>query len=312
MDIKQLTYFCSVYELKNLSHAADASNVAQSAISHHISNLESELGQSLFIRKPRGMEPTAAGVQLYAHAVKIIQATKQAERDMMQATKEVAGEFAIGLPFSVMKGIGLVLMESIIRDFPKIRLTIVEGLSGITHSNLLSAEVDLALFYNPQIDRHIALEPVLEEEVLCVGKVSVIGPANQPITFDELAKLPILLLRHGASSRALIDRPGLLSKLMVNAPLQLNSISGITNGMLAGLGCTIAPKIFVNEQLKSGELHCRPVVKPKLSRLLQIGHRSDYPSSPLFETVKKLILDLIYTNVENGVWEANFLHRRKY
>ncbi len=311
MDIRQLTYFSAVYDLKNLSHAAGRFNVAQSAISHHISKLEAELGVLLFARKPRGMEPTEAGIRLYSHANKILQATKAAERDMMRESEEIAGEFAIGLTYSVMKGIGLELMQTIIRDYPKIRLTIVESLSGTTHHSLLSSEVDLALFYNPQIDRRIAMQTVLEEEVLCVGTTSVIGKTREPIAFEELAKLPILLLRHGASSRALIDRPGLLNKLMVNAPLQLNSISGITNGMLAGLGCTIAPKIFVNEQLQAGTLHCRPVSKPELSRQLFIGNRRNYPSNPLFETVKKLILDLIFVNVENGIWEADYLYKRK-
>lgn len=307
MDIKQLTYFSAVYDLKNLSHAASRYNVAQSAISHHISKLEAQLGVSLFTRKPRGMEPTTAGIRLYSHAKKILQATKAAERDMMQESEEVAGEIAIGLPFSVMKCIGLALMEATIRDYPKVRLTIIESLSGTTHSSLLSSEVDLALFYNPQIDRRVAMDTVLEEEVLCVGKTSVIGTTSEPMTFEALAKLPILLLRQGASSRALIDRPGLLNKLIVNAPLQLNSISGITNGMLAGLGCTIAPKVFVYEQLQAGTLHCRPVIEPKLSRRLHIGNRNDYPSNPLFETIKKLVLGLIHEKVRDGIWEAKLL-----
>lgn len=309
MDIKQLTYFSAVFDLKNLSHAASHCNVAQSAISHHISNLEAEFGVLLFTRKPRGMEPTTAGIRLYTHAQKILQTIKSAENDMIRESEEITGEIAVGLPFSVMKGIGLSLMEAIIRDYPKVRLTIIESLSGTTHSNLLSSEVDLALFYNPQTDPRVAMEVVLEEQVLCVGKTSIIGKSHDPMTFAELAKLPVLLLRQGASSRALIDRPSLLSKLVVNAPLQLNSISGITNGMLAGLGCTIAPKIFVNEQLQAGTLHCRTVISPKLSRRLHIGNRSDYPSNPLFDTVKKLILGLICEKVKAGVWEAKLLHK---
>jgi LysR family nitrogen assimilation transcriptional regulator len=304
MDIKQLTYFSAVFEFKNLSHAASRHNVAQSAISHHISNLEAELGVSLFIRKSRGMEPTAAGNRLYSHAKKILLSVKSAKQDVMRESKEIAGEIAIGLPFSVMKGIGLLLMETILRDFPKVRLTIVEGLSEITHSNLISSEVDFAFFYNPQKDMHITMELVLEEEVMCVGKPSIIGDSDQPITFDQLATLPVLLLRHGASSRALIDRPGLLSKLEANASLQLNSISGITNGMLAGMGCTIAPKIFVKEQLSAGLLHARRVMEPELSRRLYIGYRRDYPSNRLFEAIKQMTVGLIESNVRNNEWEA--------
>ena len=65
MDSRQLRYFIAVYEQRNLSRAADQVNVAQSALSHHISNLEAEFATPLFERKSRGMEPTAAGERLY-------------------------------------------------------------------------------------------------------------------------------------------------------------------------------------------------------------------------------------------------------
>ena len=310
MDIKQLTYFSAVMEHHNLSHAASQHNVAQSAVSHHISNLEKQLGVSLFVRKSRGMEPTAAGHRLYHHAKQILLSIKSAERDMMRETEEVVGKIAIGIPYSVMKGIGLQFLEAILQDYPKVQLTIVEGLSGKTHTSLLSAEVDLALFYNPQKDVRITMETVLEEELYCVGKPSIIGNTDAPITFEELTALPVILLRQGASTRAIIDKPGLLSQLEVNAPLQLNSVSGITNGVLAGLGCTLAPKIFVNEQLRSGALQARAVIKPELSRRLHIGYRRDYPFNALFEAIKQLILDLIKVQVLENEWEAKFLHQK--
>ncbi len=304
MDIRQLTYFIAVFEHGNLSHAASHLAVAQSAVSHHITNLEANLGTRLFERKPRGMEATAAGHRLYAHARAILKAIRAAEHDMLRDAKDIAGEFAVGLPFSVMKGIGVPLMETILRDFPKVRLSVVEGLSGSTHAALMSSEVDLALFYNPHKDRHVTVEPVLEETILCVGRTDVIGESDAPITFEELARLPVLLLRQGASSRALIDRPGLLSRLEANAPLQLNSISGITNGMLAGLGCTIAPQVFVHEQLQAGTLHARPITEPELSRRLYLGHRRDHVPNRLFEGIKQLLLGLIKKEVELGNWHA--------
>lgn len=309
MDIKQLTYFASVFEHANLSHAADHLAVAQSALSHHIGNLEAELGTPLFVRKPRGMKPTAAGHRLYVHARHILASVQTAKQDMLHETTKIAGEFAVGLPYTVMKGIGVALMKSILNEYPEVRLSIVEGFSGNTHASLIASEVDLALFYNPRKDHRITMELILEEEVLCVGHRSVISDSDAPITFEDLTRLPVLLLRQGASSRALIDRPGLLTRLKANAPLQLNSISGITNGMLAGLGCTMAPKVFAREQLRAGSLHARRIINPNLSRLLYLGHRQEYPSTRLFEAIKGLILDLIRQEVRSNNWEAEFRYK---
>ncbi|GLQ06916.1 LysR family transcriptional regulator [Sneathiella chinensis] len=304
MDTRQLRYYAAIFEHRNLSRAASECNVAQSAISHHLSNLETELGVQLFIRKPRGMEPTAAGIKLYEHAKLILRAIGAAEQDMKQLSDEVSGDFAIGLPYSVMQTIALPLMKTVMEDFPKVRLSIVESLSGTNFSNLLASDVDLAFFYNPQKDDRISMVPILEEQVLCVGKRDIVGDTDEPLTFDQLTTLPVLLLRQGVYSRALVDRPALLTKLEAKAPLHLNSVAGIITGLTAGLGCTIAPKVFVGQQLRDGILHARPVIKPSLSRTLYMGHLRERPSTRLQETMVGLLRTLIANEVRKGTWEA--------
>lgn len=304
MDIRQLRYYSAIFEHKNLSHAATACNVAQSAISHHLANLETDLGVTLFTRKPRGMEPTAAGIKLYEHAGKILKAVTSAEQDLRQSSEIVAGDIALGIPFSAMKAVGLPLMQAVLKDYPRVRLSIVEGLSTHTFSDLLSSDVDISLFYNPQKDDRVTMQPVLEEDLMCVGKVSIIGSSDTPITFDEVSTLPTLLLRQGASTRAVIDRPGLLSKLEARVPLHLNSVNGIITGLLAGLACTLAPRVFVSEHLETGDLHARPIILPSLTRKLFIGQLKDRPPTHLTEAMIKLLQDLIAKEVHKGNWDA--------
>ncbi|OUR77267.1 transcriptional regulator [Alphaproteobacteria bacterium 46_93_T64] len=304
MDIRQLKYYSAIFEHKNLSHAAIACSVAQSAISHHLSNLENELGVQLFTRKPRGMEPTAAGIKLYEHARLILKAVKLAEQDIRQESEIVGGDIAIGIPFSVMNTIGLPLMQSVLKDFPDVKLSIVESLSASTFTNLLSSDVDISLFYNPQKDDRVTMRPVLEEDLMCVGKASIIGTSDDPITYDELSLLPTLLLREGVSTRAVIDRPGLLSKLEAGIPLQLNSVNGMVTGLLAGLACTLAPRVFVAQHLESGALHSRPIISPALTRKLYIGQLKDRPATRLAEAMVQLLLDLIAIEVQQNNWEA--------
>ena len=307
MDIRQLTYYAAIFEHRNLSRAASHCNVAQSAISHHLANLENELGVTLFLRKPRGMEPTAAGIKLYDHAKLILRAVQSAEQDIRQESEVIAGDIAIGLPYSVMKAIGLPLMQAVLKDYPDVRLSVVESLSGGTFSSLLSSDVDISLFYNPQKDERITMQQVLAEEVFCVGKPEIIGSSSDQMTFEELINLPVLLLRQGVSARAVIDRPGLLNKLEARVPLQLNSVNGIMTGLLAGLGCTLAPHVFVSEHLNARTLHARPIVGPTLSRRLYIGHRKDQPSTRLSEAMTSLLLNLIRREVTDNRWQAEIV-----
>ena len=120
-------------------------------------------------------------------------------------------EIAIGIVYSVIHAIGARLIERVLHDYPKVRLVLVEGLSGAVLSNLLSSEVELATIYNPPVDQTTIREPLLEEGVYCLGRASVIGRTTEPITFEELTKLPMILLGPGGMSRSLIDHPALLS-----------------------------------------------------------------------------------------------------
>jgi LysR family nitrogen assimilation transcriptional regulator len=307
MDSRQLRYFIAVYEQRNLSRAADQASVAQSALSHHISNLEAEFATPLFERKPRGMEPTAAGERLYEHARIILRAMAAAEREIREGSRTVAGEISIGMANSGVKAIGVPLMRAVLAEYPKLKLSLTESLSGATLMHLMASEVDLALVYNPPSEKDLIAEPVLEERMFCVGTAKLIGKKRASITFEELTRLPLMTLLHGLSSRALLDDPVLLKRLESNAILHLNSITGMTGALLAGLGCAVATKLFAQEHLATGRLVAREVVEPKLTRTLYLCRLRNRTMTYAMEEMRRLMLALIADQVGQGAWEATLL-----
>ncbi len=61
MDIRTSRYFAAIAQHASIRDAADALNVAQSALSRQILKLEQDFGMALFERHPRGVALTAAG-----------------------------------------------------------------------------------------------------------------------------------------------------------------------------------------------------------------------------------------------------------
>ncbi|MCK1708107.1 MULTISPECIES: LysR family transcriptional regulator [unclassified Bradyrhizobium] len=72
MDIRELRYFAAVYVARNLTAAARACFVSQPSISTAITNLEAELGTTLFIRHKKGVAPTASAEQFHVLVRRII------------------------------------------------------------------------------------------------------------------------------------------------------------------------------------------------------------------------------------------------
>jgi LysR family nitrogen assimilation transcriptional regulator len=310
MDSRQLRYFAAIYEHGTLASAAEHCRVAVSALSHHLSNLEAELSTALFVRKPRGMQATAAGERLYVHAKSILKAMSAAEKDIRQAGEEIAGDVSVGMAYSAVKAIGVALAKRITADFPKVRLSLSESLSGSTLLHLMASEVDIALVYNPPADPRLKTYPVLEESMILVGTREIIGDSNEPIGFAELLDMPMILLRQGVSARALVNDVALLKKLEARAKLQMNSVQAIGGSLAAGLGCAIGTKLFMYEHLESGLIHFRPIIEPELSRTLYLCEMADRPATYALETVRAVMLELVSEAVINGRWEAKLLSAR--
>lgn len=304
MDSRQLRYFAAVYEAQSVSRAAETINIAASALSHHLTNLEAELATSLFVRKPRGMQPTAAGERLYEHARGILRAINAAQEDIRDESREVSGEVSVGMSYSAVKAIGVDLMKAVLTDYPKLKLSISESLSGSTLVHLMSSEVDLAVVYNPPNDPKLRNQPILEEEMLCIGKPEIIGDTDDPITFEEMLDLPLILLRQGLSARALLDDASLLKRLESRARLQLNSVQAISGCLSEGLGCIVGTNLFMREPLKAGTLHARPIIEPRLTRTLYICEQTDRPPTFAQEAVRRLIMRHIYQAITDELWEA--------
>src|SRR5882672_7902158 len=72
MDIRELRYFSAVFAERNLTAAARRCFISQPSISAAITNLEAELGTTLFIRHKKGVAPTRSAEQFHSVARRII------------------------------------------------------------------------------------------------------------------------------------------------------------------------------------------------------------------------------------------------
>src|SRR2546421_2802397 len=97
MDTKQLAAFCAVVERSSFSQAADQLGVTQPAVSLQIRSLEQRVGQRLFDRSGRRVEPTEAGLRLYRGAQRLLALEEQLVGDVAGAGEgEVTGRLEIG------------------------------------------------------------------------------------------------------------------------------------------------------------------------------------------------------------------------
>ena len=81
-DLRQLRYFVAISEAGSLSKAAVELSVAQSALSHHMGQMEGRLGVALLARSSKGVRLTENGRRFLDHARAILAAVDAATNDV--------------------------------------------------------------------------------------------------------------------------------------------------------------------------------------------------------------------------------------
>lgn len=307
LSLKQLRYFVAIVDAGALSRAAETLSIAQSALSHHVAEMEATLGVTLLDRGARGVSVTAAGRRLHEHAGAILAALEKAELDVRTVAGMTAGPIAIGLCHTAVEVVSLPIMQETRRLWPDIQLTVVEGLSGALIDRVIAGELDFAVAYNPPPDRRLNAVPVLEEHLYLVGLPSIIGAEPGPVPFMKMPSGQILGMNRFHSSRSILDSQPLRDVVSPSIFLELDSLNAMRKALVAGLGCTILAKATVGDLVADGIIHARLIVEPEITRQLTIVSLADRPETRASVEIAAILKSTLTRAVAEGSWPARLV-----
>jgi LysR family transcriptional regulator, nitrogen assimilation regulatory protein len=244
MDLRQLRYFVAVAERGGFAAAASSLNVAQSALSRHVKELEHELGGALLERGARGVSATESGKVLMARGRWLLGLIDDIKAEVRTENREPSGTVRLGAPSSLGDIFYAPLARSIATRFPRVRLELSEGLTETMCDRLLRAELDLAIVTMPQPNDH------LDFETLVIEQVFVIGPPGDPLLmrgkltrkeFDNLPAAVVPLSRNPFPSN-------------VPFSLRVDSSTPMKRIVASGLGYGLLPFSGIHQEVADGML----------------------------------------------------------
>lgn len=304
MDLRALRYFVSVAQLGGFTRAAQALNIAQPALSRHIRQLEQDLGVTLLIRRPRGVELTEAGARLLDRAESAFQSLRETAASFRAEPLAEAGRISLGVP----PAMGVILMPEFSRRFrtvlPSAALHIREGVGHWLMDWVLEEKVDLALVHNPPRLPNLTVDPLVSERM-----VLVLPPANietdwtqpqQEVGLAQIMALPLILPTHPHTNRLLLESSLARSSQSVRPIMEVDSVS-ITKALVAtGLGATILTHAAVYPDIMAGRLRALPIGHPPLISQLSLIHLKEHHAASLLGKTKKLLREMVSSFVREG------------
>lgn len=256
MSVKLELYkvFKEVAEAGNITAAAQALFISQSAVSQSIKQLEAELHTRLFARNSRGVTLTAEGKMLYEYVRSAIGLLETGEAKLSQAHELQLGHLTIGASDTVASQFLLPYLDSFHRQYPAIRIQIVSGRSHKILGLLQSGKVDIAFASTPQEAASLETHPCFSTHQIFVAAADYDCDFEHEYTLEEIAAFPLILLDRKASSRLYLEKFFLHNGLHLDPEIELGARSLLVD--LAGIGFGVAgvTKEFVTRELERGEL----------------------------------------------------------
>ncbi len=311
LGLRQIRYFIAIADAGVLSRAAETLNIAQSALSHHVAALETDLGVKLLERRPRGVALTAAGRRLYEHGSAVLAILGKAEEDVRTFNEAATGPVSLGLSHTAIAMVALDIMKTARTNSPGVHLTVVEALSPALIERVLSGTIDLAVTYNPPRDARLDVEPLHDEELYLVGTPGLIGRSSGPVSFSAIPQKSVIGLTPMPASRAIIQTQVLRNQITPSVTLEVDSLSALRMALEAGLGCAILSRSTVLADLAAKKYHARRIVDPPLSRSLAIVALADRPQTKAFVEIRKTVTDVVRSAVREGRWPAKQSSKRR-
>lgn len=166
MEFYEIKYFCSICEFHSFSRAAAAIHISQPALSQCIQKMENELGASVFKRGTRPLVLTEVGELVYSYGLQILQLRENLDGAIREVVHSDDVEIKAGMSPFYSKHYLPAIMKKVKSQFPNIKLSITEDISGNLETLLKNRELDFCTIpQEPEIDG-LLYEPICMEEIL--------------------------------------------------------------------------------------------------------------------------------------------------
>jgi len=261
LDIRRLRYFLTIMRCGSMASAAKELNVAQPALSHHMSELERIVGFALFERLPRGVRPTPGGHILFDHAKVILENVAKAERDMRAFATSDSRDMSIriGLLPSWVLSFGDFVLEMTRSRFPDHTVLMLEVRNDEAERMINRNEIDIAtmLDFDPQFP-----QPIHEESLFLTSSKAL--PAS--VRLEDLAGMDMVLASSSHQFRQDLERKANERGVTLKVVLEVDGYATLKKAVEQGIGNTVISWNSIRNECASGLLHAAPIVSPPLKR----------------------------------------------
>lgn len=238
LTVRQLRYFIATAELGQISQAAIALSISQSAITTAVKELEQVVGFQLFRRSSSGMELTELGRQFRVHANEILAKINDAMQ-LPGPDDQIQGSLTIAAMYTVMGYFLPYHLDRLNRRYPDLNIRIHEASREGIEEGLLSNRYDIGVMLTSLVVSEEIVSETLLSSVRRLWTCSrhKLLDANE-VSLELVAKERYIMLTMDEAAYSTV-RYWKQSSSQPNVVLRTSSVEGVRSMVANGQGITI-------------------------------------------------------------------------
>ena len=209
VTLKAMQYFTTALRHGNIAQAAGELNIAASAVSAAIDQVEASFGLTLVTRqRARGIRATASGITVARKFERLLEDYRAILAEGADLKQALSGSLRIGYYAPIAPAFLPKVLKSFVPDCAGVEIHLEECDNDTAQEGLLAGTYDVILFVSE------GARPAIEYDILITAPPYCLLPAAHPlavlpsVTLEQIAQEPLVILNRPVAAayyRGLFD-----------------------------------------------------------------------------------------------------------
>ena len=280
--------FVSVVEQGGFTNAASKLGISKSAISKHVSGLETRLGVRLLNRTTRRVSPTELGLSYYDRAITILADARAADEMITAMQTTPKGALRISAPVDLGNNQLSRAVSEFLQKYPDVSINMT---LDDTYVEIIAEGFDVAIRIGHLVDSSMRARKLSETTTKFIASKEYLDANGTPETIDDLAKHNLLHYSNlsTGNSWSITAPSGEERQVRAIGRLTVNNGGSLLKAAESGLGIARLPCFIIGDAITAGR------VTSILENLPEnrLGIHAVYPAGKFIQPILRAFIDFL-------------------
>ncbi len=266
MEVRHFKLIKEVAEKGSLTKAKDTLFLSQSALSHQLKEIETQLGASLFHRINKKLILTGAGKIMLESAHRILAEIEKTKLSVMRYVGGDTGTVRIATQCYTCYHWLPALMIDFHKEFPEIEIEIFSDEDVETEKLILDGKLDLAVVSEKRNYEQLTYHELFQDESIALVTLEHPWAKKKYINIQDFATENLIIHSYPLESIDIFQKYLIPEGIKPKKVMQIQVIDAVIQMVKARMGIKVIAKWMIEPYLEDNRLVAIPITKKGFHR----------------------------------------------